>query len=193
MIFEENSFVRNAMTEKKRKYLSESEKLDILKVYDQSGRKVQDTCHKFGLAVGTFSHIKRELWDTYLASKENPAYHKEIRDVMPKSNKLIVAKLDEQRIYIEKKSAKVISDVLDLIALKLDLEMKRIMGDDSIQEKISFKDLSSIFSIVAPYHLRVSSPEDLKPQTLTQRHKTITEILNEQIAQRPRIMDKYES
>ena len=157
-------------------YLTDDQKLGILKDYDQMQRKVNKVCEKWGIANSTLYAIKRQYWGIYETTKETMNN----RDKIATLNTMAID-TSRKSAMIEKKAVLVLDKVLDLMEYKLGIEEQRVRGEIITDEKVSVNDLTNFFKTAAPYFLKIQEGNVNDPAILQRKHSFITNILNQQI------------
>ena len=162
-------------------FLTEDQKLQVMKDYDESKMSATFVSDKWGISKSALYKIKETYWPVYQTTK----------DTMNNRDKIMTinsVKIDSSRkmALIESKAGQVISRVLNLIEHKLDIEEKRMKGEHlemKLSEKdiVTVQDLTRFFQVAAPYFLRPHDNAPVEAGTTTKKHSFITQILNQQI------------
>lgn len=156
-------------------YLTEDQKLEIIKAYDESGN-ANEVCKKYKIALRTLYHYKTQLWDIYQSTKESVTKKVQISTITN-------VKIDNSRriALIERKSGDVLEKVLNIMEHKLDIEELRLKGEHDTEDKISVMELTNFFRVAAPFFFQPLQADEGKGKTLMNTHKYITNILNQQV------------
>lgn len=164
-----------AVVKEKKVYLTEDQKMEIIKAYDESGNAKQ-VCKKYKIGLRTLYHYKTQLWDIYQSTKETVSNKAKIATI---NN----VKVDNSRriALIERKSGDVLEKVLNIMEHKLDIEELRLKGEHDTEDKISVMELTNFFRVAAPFFFQPLVPDEAKGKTLMNTHKYITNILNQQV------------
>ena len=158
-------------------FLTEDEKLNILKEYEESGFKAKEICEKHKIGIRSLYNYKNQLWGIYQSTKSTVTRTEQIRSI---NN----VKVDNSRriALVERKAGDVIEKVLNLIEYKLDIEQLRLKGElQTAENPIPVNELTRFFQVAAPYFLQTLQPDESKGKTLMNTHKYITNILNQQV------------
>lgn len=174
---------RKAKEKKIQVYLTDEQKLQIMREYDESNHNASMICKKWGISSRSLYNYKNQMWAIYETTKETMNNPERIAT-------LNTVKVDNSRkmALLERKSASVIEKVLNLMEFKLDLEEQRLQHKDKdepnpVKESpITVSDLTRFFQAAAPYFFRpLQTDEGGAGKTIMKTHSYITNILNQQI------------
>ena len=156
-------------------YLTDDEKIQILKEFDESGMNPKEIIKKWNISLRSLYNFKEQLWPLYLSTKETIGAREKVATIN-------TVKIDNSRkmALLEKKSATVIDKVLSIIEHKLDIEEMRLKGEYETDEKIPMADLTRFFQAAAPYFFKPLTVDDAGVKTISKTHSYITNILNQQ-------------
>jgi hypothetical protein len=153
--------------------LSKKEKISVLRDYDLNGFHVTDTCNKYSISKRFFYVIKKELWPEYVDMRGNEKRLSEFALVTKRSNEI--------RATVEIETSNTLVKCMKVIDIKLENELKRLAGDNTIKEKLRFDDITKFFAASAPYILKTDNGDDpARPKSIAEHHTYITNILNQQ-------------
>lgn len=160
---------------KPRVYLSDEDKLKVLRDLDELKLNGQKVAEKWGISYRTVYQIKQQLWGIYLSTKDTVTAKDKIATIN-------TVKIDSSRklALLEKKSFTVLEKLLNIIEHKLDIEEMRLKGEYETDEKVNLGDLTRFFQAAAPYFFKPVTPDDQNVKTITKTHSYITNILNQQ-------------
>jgi transposase-like protein len=159
-----------------KQYLSEDQKMGILKDYDTPGATASQVCKKHKISLSTLYNYKREYWEIYLSTKDTVSN-------IDKISTITNVKIDNSRriAAMTRKSAVVIEKVLNILEYKLDIEEKRLQGDEDVTEDaIPMSDLTKFFQVAAPYFFKPLDAGNAN-KDMKNTHSYITNILNQNI------------
>jgi transposase-like protein len=157
-------------------FLTDDQKLEMLREYDHSGMNAQETCKKWGISTRSLFNAKQQLWGIYESTKETMNSREKIAS-------LNVVRVDNSRkmAVVERKAGDVLDKVLSIMQHKLDIEESRLKGNDEGETPIPVGELTKFFQVAAPYFFQPLQPDESKGKTLLNTHKYITNILNQQV------------
>lgn len=166
---------------KERKYLTDEQKMEILKDYDASGCAANMVCEKWKIQKSSFYEIKKQLWDIYLATfKAGQTERAKINSITT-----VAVKKEHVKVIIASKAASVLEKTLSIIEHRLTNEENRLIdidnGKKNSSEPITFRELTEFFKVAAPYHLDQLSDAGGKSGGggLVNRGTIIANILNQ--------------
>lgn len=168
---------------KKTVYLTEEQKMQIMKEYDLSGMAAAATCKKFGISISNLYKIKEVYWPIYQTTKETANKIDQIAT-------LNTVKVHNTRksLLVETQASEVVSKVLNLMIYKLEIEENRIKGIKTVGEDgkpikfsekdiVTVNDLTQFFKVAAPFFMKSVDPgHDSKG--MKQTHNFIQNIMN---------------
>lgn len=135
-------------------FLTDDQKITLLRDWDESGRNVDQITRRWGIGSSTFYKIKKEFLDIYQKrKKESP----EVRNaLMPCDIKFDVSR---RNVIVQEKTIEAMEKLLTIANEKLNREIQRQAGDESIKEIVTMKELVDFFRAMSPYVLSPVIPE----------------------------------
>lgn len=167
---------------KKLVYLSEEQKMNLMKDYDESGLAASKVCKEHGVSLSTLYKIKEIYWPIYKATKESDNN----RDKIATLNTIKVHNT-RKAVLVETQAATVMEKVLALMLHKLEIEEDRLRGIEIIGENgepiklsdkdvVTVSDLTKFFQVAAPFFMKSVDPS-ADGRGMKQTHSFMTNIL----------------
>lgn len=167
---------------KKLVYLTEEQKMDLMKEYDLSGMSAAKVCKQYGISISALYKIKEVYWNIYKTTKDTEGK----RDQIATLNTIKVHNT-RKAVLVETKAGQVVEKVLSLMLYKLEMEENRLRGIETIGENgepvkyhekdiATVADLTKFFQVAAPYFMKSVDP-GADGRGMKQTHSFMTNIL----------------
>jgi len=157
------------------RYLTDTEKLNLLHDYETEGMKANTVCERWGISKTYLYKVKTQMWDLYLSTKDTLKSREKLATI-----NTVVTDNARKAVTIERKAATVLERALNVMEHKLDMEEQRLGGDDSIEEKLKAETIIEFFKVAAPYFLRPLNDEGGNGD-LNAKGNLVAKILNQSI------------
>lgn len=175
------------MTAKNQKivFLTDDQKLEVLKDYENSGKQASAICRKWGIGVSTLYVIKKQWWETYQNNKETLLYHHgNVGVVNPQDGMLTTTK---RMVSLQKDTSDTLAKILRVANMKLDRELKRLIETEYTDlivgiDVLSGAEIASLYKILAPYVMSQikEEPAESGNKTVTQQYNYVMNLIQNQ-------------
>lgn len=169
---------------KKLVFLTEEQKMALMKEYDTSGLSAAVVCKQYGISMSNLYKIKEVYWPIYQATKDTGNKMDQIATI-----NTIKVHNTRKAVLVETQASEVIGKALNLMLHKLDMEEDRLRGVQRFNEDgtpfryhdkdiVTVADLTKFFQAAAPYFMKSVDPNATDTRGMKGTHSFIQNIMN---------------